>query len=303
MEARTEVRGLDGGAEVWSGRFSPRAHAGSGSGSVHAHAVVLLVLRGESSVRHRGHLRLHAGDVHLIPPGDPHRVEGGEDLEVWAVGFHPAALGSASEAAQWLGPMLRVREGCHPVLRPTPAQRRRLLRWMRLLAEETSTSEPAASAAAPADGRAVRALLQLVLVELERIAVPVPVSAGTGAADVAKRALTWIERHCTEPISLTDVAAAVRRSAAHVEESVRAHTGRSVGEWILECRMAEARRRLQSTDERVDVIAERVGYRDVTHFIRLFRRHHGVTPAAWRRQREVARAPAPAAARRKTPRS
>ena len=32
----------------------------------------------------------------------------------------------------------------------------------------------------------------------------------------------------------------------------------------------------------VDVIAERVGYADATHFIRLFRRAHGVTPTAYR---------------------
>jgi len=48
--------------------------------------------------------------------------------------------------------------------------------------------------------------------------------------------------------------------------------------------MAEARWRLRGTDERVDIIAERVGYADVTHFIRLFRRVHGLTPAAWRRK-------------------
>jgi AraC-like DNA-binding protein len=32
----------------------------------------------------------------------------------------------------------------------------------------------------------------------------------------------------------------------------------------------------------LEEVAERVGYADVTHFIRLFRRTHGVTPAAWR---------------------
>ena len=32
----------------------------------------------------------------------------------------------------------------------------------------------------------------------------------------------------------------------------------------------------------VDVVAERVGYADATHFIRMFRREHGTTPAAWR---------------------
>jgi AraC-like DNA-binding protein len=34
--------------------------------------------------------------------------------------------------------------------------------------------------------------------------------------------------------------------------------------------------------ERIDIIAERVGYADPTHFIRMFRREHGTTPAAWR---------------------
>jgi AraC-like DNA-binding protein len=47
--------------------------------------------------------------------------------------------------------------------------------------------------------------------------------------------------------------------------------------------MAEARRRLRATDERVDAIATRVGYADVTHFIRQFRRAHGMTPSAWRK--------------------
>jgi AraC-like DNA-binding protein len=46
--------------------------------------------------------------------------------------------------------------------------------------------------------------------------------------------------------------------------------------------MAQARRLLLHSDERVDVIAERVGYADATHFIRMFRREHGATPAAWR---------------------
>jgi AraC family transcriptional regulator, transcriptional activator of pobA len=46
--------------------------------------------------------------------------------------------------------------------------------------------------------------------------------------------------------------------------------------------MAEARRLLAASDERVENIAERVGYADATHFIRLFRRRHGSTPTAWR---------------------
>ena len=63
---------------------------------------------------------------------------------------------------------------------------------------------------------------------------------------------------------------------------MRKATCGSVGAWILERRLAEARRRLLHTSEMVDVIAERVGYADPTHFIRMFRRAHGATPAVWR---------------------
>jgi AraC-like DNA-binding protein len=80
----------------------------------------------------------------------------------------------------------------------------------------------------------------------------------------------------------------VRRSPPHVTTVVRRATGRSVQAWIITGRLAETRRRLAQTDEHVDVIAKRVGYADVAHFIRLFRRAHGMTPAAWRtRQRRA----------------
>ncbi|WP_164017944.1 AraC family transcriptional regulator [Pyxidicoccus trucidator] len=254
---------------------------GMGGGSaVHTYAVVMLVTRGESRIRHAGDQVLRAGDVHLIPPGDAHRG-GVSDAEGWGLAFHPEVLargepGGEGEGASRLGPLLRVRQGCHPVLRPTLVQRKRLLRWMRLLDEELAHEDRGREEAAIA-------LLRLVLIELERISTPAvggePTSVGLG-----RRALTYIETHCLEPLSLAKVARELGRSSAHVAGIVRQETGRTVGEWILECRMAEARRRLRGTDERVDIIAERVGYADVTHFIRLFRRVHGVTPAAWRRR-------------------
>lgn len=259
---------------IWAGRLQVHPRGGRAT-SVHAYAVVMLVTRGESKMRHAGDLVVRAGDVHLIPPGDAHGA-GASNAEGWGVAFHPDALGEDGGAASRLGPLLRVRKGCHPVLRPTLPQRRRLTRWMRLLADEVARNEPGGEEAA-------RSLLRLVLIELERMTA----QTGTGeppSLGLSRKALTYIETHCLEPLSLAQVAKALGRSSAHVAGVVRQETGRTVGEWILECRMAEARRRLRGTDERVDIIAERVGYADVTHFIRQFRRVHGVTPAAWRRK-------------------
>ncbi|AKF84398.1 transcriptional regulator, AraC family [Myxococcus fulvus] len=250
-------------------RVSPRS-------AVHPYAAIVLVLKGESRVRHAGDLVLRAGDVHLIPPGDAHGREH-SDAQGLGLGFYPEALSpNAEEREARLGPLLRVRAGCHPVLRPTSVQRRRLLRWMRLMEEEQTRNERG-------NEEASLSLLRLVLIELERMASPEALTE-PASVGLSRRALTYIETHCLEPLSLAKVARELGRSAPHVAGVVRQETGRTVGEWILECRMAEARSRLRHTDERVDIVADRVGYADVTHFIRLFRRVHGVTPAAWRRR-------------------
>lgn len=280
--ARFERREL----AVWVGRYGPGApvrtrHAATDACVVtHSYAVIMLVTQGRSRVRHAGAQELHAGDVHLIPPGDPHGSAHFEEMEGWGLAFHPEAFpsdeGWGGERGLNLGPLLRVRSGCHPVLKPSAAQHKRLEGWMKLLEEEQRLE-------ARGQAEASAALLRLILVELERIAAP-PRGDEPPGLSLARQALTHIEAHCLGPLSLAGVARALGRSGPHVASVVRQETGRSVGEWILEYRMAEARRRLRGTNERVDVIGERVGYADVTHFIRQFRRLHGVTPAAWRRR-------------------
>ena len=64
---------------------------------------------------------------------------------------------------------------------------------------------------------------------------------------------------------------------------VKKETGYSVGAWIAAGRVAEAAGRLAHTDDDLDAITERVGWRDKTHLIRQFKKAYGVTPAAWRR--------------------
>ena len=113
---------------------------------------------------------------------------------------------------------------------------------------------------------------------------------GVGGADdraapgtLASDALEVIQRRALEPISLKDVAAALCRTPAHVADVVKAQTGHTVGQWLTEARVAEAAARLVHTDDTLLDIAEQVGWKDKTHFIRTFRKAYGITPAAYRR--------------------
>ncbi len=82
---------------------------------------------------------------------------------------------------------------------------------------------------------------------------------------------------------LADIAHFVRRNAAHVTTVVRRKTGLTVGEWIAERRMAHARMLLQNGQgQKIDDLSFECGYDDPSHFLRLFKRIHGATPAQWR---------------------
>jgi AraC family transcriptional activator of pobA len=93
----------------------------------------------------------------------------------------------------------------------------------------------------------------------------------------------FVEDHYRERVSLKDVARAVSLSSGHLTTVVRSKTGRTVGEWISERRLVQARRLLVETDLAVEEVGHRVGYNDPTYFVRTFRRAYGTTPLAWRR--------------------
>ena len=76
---------------------------------------------------------------------------------------------------------------------------------------------------------------------------------------------------------MADVAAALALTPGHLTTLVRRKTGRTVQQWITQRRMQQARRLLTETDAAVAVISRRVGYPDVSYFIKRFRAEHGVT--------------------------
>jgi len=216
-------------------------------------------------------IEAHTGDALLIPAGVPHRSLGG-DADRWTVGFCASCL-RLDEEHPLMRPFRAVRCGAVPVLPIARGRRRRLARLFREMKEECERN-------APESPELARSLLLLLLGELCR-AMP----QATHPSSLVAEALAVIQRRAFEPISLRDVAAAVHRTPAHVASEVKTATGYTVGDWLRAARVAEAAAWLAHSDETLDAIAERVGWRDKTHFIRQFRKVHGETPAAWRRAR------------------
>lgn len=95
----------------------------------------------------------------------------------------------------------------------------------------------------------------------------------------------FIEANYQRQIALNDVAQAVGYSPAYLTNLVRQQTGKSVHRWIVDRRMAQARRLLLETKQAVNQIATEVGYQDACNFSRYFRLLHGSSPQAWRSAR------------------
>jgi AraC-like DNA-binding protein len=229
-----------------------------------------------------------AGDLLVIAPGQVH--EWAKDVlekrpAIWILEFTAAALSPALYAeGSLLGLLL------HPLLAPfaygsdrkplrlsVPAERRptwesslRALEAERL-AHELHRDE------------AIHALFTLLLVQVSRLAAETRPAVPVPAQPLLKQVFAVIDARYADHVSLADVAQSVHHSAAHLTTTIRRLTGRTVGDWIIERRMAEARRLLVHTEHTVAQIAARIGYADPAHFIRQFRRTTGNSPGAWRR--------------------
>ncbi|MEQ4304721.1 AraC family transcriptional regulator [Plantactinospora sp. B6F1] len=134
------------------------------------------------------------------------------------------------------------------------------------------------------DGHQEAALAHLTLLLVAAARLPTGVADQLRSADEPLLAAVFdvIEQRYHETISLADVAAELALTAGHLTTVVRRKTGRTVQQWIAQRRMRQARLLLGETDLTVAAISRRVGYPDVSYFIKRFRAEHGVTPVQWR---------------------
>jgi len=239
----------------------------------HSYAAVAFYTGGRALMEQRGRWTLEPGDVLVVPAGEPHRRVEAQRPEFWGLGFCVPCF-AAEDSGSLLEPFEKVRSGASAVVRIPPERHSFLESLFQELEEATDPKRRGEPHAVQ------RSLLTLVLNEIRRAARWG--SEASSPKGVVAESLAFIERNCLRPLTLKEVAKAVGRSPAYVTTALTRATGRSAVDWIIAGRMAEARRLLLHSDERVDDVAERVGYADPTHFIRMFQRAHGATPAAWR---------------------
>jgi AraC family transcriptional activator of pobA len=260
------------------------------AGGAHAHDFLVLFYahRADGTVVIDGRSwALSDGQVFVISPGQVislaeqgHRAV----TDAWAVAFPADAVrpGGAGAYSSWRS---------HPLLYPFARGVARSQRFAipaddrPLWAGRFAALDDELRSRRDGYHEAVLAHLTLLLVAVSRLSADVAEHLQLADEPLLAAVFDVIERRYHEPISLADVAADLALSAGHLTTVVRRKTGRTVQQWITERRMQQARALLTGTDLTVAAVGARVGYPDVSYFIKRFGAEHGVTPARWRSAR------------------
>lgn len=100
--------------------------------------------------------------------------------------------------------------------------------------------------------------------------------------DIIKRAFDYMNSHYGESITLNDVAAYLFMNPMYFSRYFKQKTGTGFLESLTSIRMAKALELLKTTDLKVNVICDKVGYKSTSHFHNTFRQYYGVTPSDYR---------------------
>ena len=95
--------------------------------------------------------------------------------------------------------------------------------------------------------------------------------------------LSFLQEHMAEKLTLDQIAAEFYISKYYLSHCFKAATGFSVGQYLINTRILEARRMLQDGG-RVAQVGEAVGFHSNEHFIRTFTKLTGISPKQYARQ-------------------
>jgi transcriptional regulator GlxA family with amidase domain len=96
-----------------------------------------------------------------------------------------------------------------------------------------------------------------------------------------------VDDHLAEPLTHADLAGLCHLSGDHFVRRFRDAIGRTPARYVTERRIAAAAQRLVFTRDSIDQIAEATGFGNRFYFSRVFARHMGTPPAAYRKTARV----------------
>ncbi len=101
---------------------------------------------------------------------------------------------------------------------------------------------------------------------------------------IVKNAMTYIREHYKEKLTLSEVADKTYVSQWHLSKLLNKHMEQSFSEILNTVRIEEAKKLLEDPALRIGDIADEVGFLDMAHFSRVFKKICGISANEYRNQ-------------------
>lgn len=102
--------------------------------------------------------------------------------------------------------------------------------------------------------------------------------------DVIEEAKEYIRKNFDQDISLNDISERFFINPSYFSQLFKKKTGKTYQNYLIEMRVARAKKLLDETDLKIYEICALVGYSDANHFNRIFERVEGVKPSEYRKK-------------------
>ena len=103
-------------------------------------------------------------------------------------------------------------------------------------------------------------------------------------ANALETAVSYIDGHLADELSVRDLAAQCYVSADHLTRLFKKKYGMTVSEYIQEKRITLAGELLQREDMTISMAANTVGFGNYSYFTEQFKKHFGMTPREYQKQ-------------------
>lgn len=114
--------------------------------------------------------------------------------------------------------------------------------------------------------------------------LPNGTSGAHGSDQRLDAALAFLHANYLKPTTLEVLAEAAVTSPSTLKRLFRAHLGMGLSDLLNQLRVGHACHLLVSTELPIGLVASQSGFANPGHFFALFRRHHGMPPAEFRRR-------------------
>jgi AraC-like DNA-binding protein len=220
---------------------------------------------------------VRAGEVFIARPAEPHEIISSETdplgIYFWSYTLVPpqsnvpaspidALLHAFFTTPQWVSADVPSME-----------------RTLEMLTEEIALKEIGYA-------ESVRGLVVKLLLDTARAVTPLSLPeespAHSPTETIVKDIARYLRDNYSHPVMVRDVAAQVHLSERHTNRLFRQVMGVSIKDYLTDFRLGVAKQLLVNRQLGVSEVAYATGYRDVRHFITIFRQRTGFTPAAFR---------------------